>query len=332
MPTRAKQKKKVPKPRTKVRYGIAEWYGRSFVRLTPDDRQELARVQAVEKGKRPHFTCPFRSTPESRVPCTKAGGVCSLRHYELHEETGRITWPTRKGGNLATICPHRFKQGGLIYGWIGEEVLGCPDPLIVGEVGFLEQETPAGGDKAGGAYLEDVGRIDNVLVHPSRVPLHWVPLEIQAVYFSGPSMSKEFAALRASHKNAPPFPAAIRRPDYRSSGPKRLMPQLQIKVPTLRRWGKKMAVVVDLGFFLALGSMDDVRDISNCDIAWFVVDYDESGGEFTLKREFVRMTTLERAVEGLTGGNPVTLSLFERRIREKLAGKYPGTEASANLD
>jgi hypothetical protein len=93
-----------------------------------------------------------------------------------------------------------------------------------------------------------------------------------------------------------------------------------------------MAVVVDLSFFVALGSMDDVRDISNCDIAWFVVDYDESEDEFALKREFVRMTTLERAVEGLTGGNPVSLSLFERRIREKLAGKHPGTEATANLD
>ena len=182
------------------------------MRLTPDERQELARVQALEKGKRPHLACPFRSTAEDRVLCAKAGGVCSLRHYELHEETGRISWPAGKGGNLVTICPHRFKQGGLIYRWVGEEVLGCPDPLVVGEVGFLEQESPAGRGEVGGAYLEDVGRIDNVLVHPSRVPLHWVPLEIQAVYFSGPSMSREFTALRVSHRSALPFPVAIRRP------------------------------------------------------------------------------------------------------------------------
>jgi hypothetical protein len=108
------------------------------------------------------------------------------------------------------------------------------------------------------------------------------------------------------------------------------MPQLQIKVPTLRRWGKKMTVLVDHSFFAALGSMDDVHDISNCDIAWFVVDYDESGGEFALEPSFVRMTTLERAVEGLTGGTPVSLSLFEQRIREKLAEKYPGAEANPN--
>ena len=91
-----------------------------------------------------------------------------------------------------------------------------------------------------------------------------------------------------------------------------------------------MAVVVDRSFFAALGSMDDVSDVSNCDIAWFVVDYDESGGEFALRRGLVRMTTLERAVEGLTGGNPVSQSLFEQRVREKLPGKYPGVEAKPN--
>ena len=116
-----------------------------------------------------------------------------------------------------------------------------------------------------------------------------------------------------------PFPALMRRPDYRSSGPKRLMPQLQTKVPTLRRWGKKMAVVVDRSFFNALGKMEDVRDISNCDIAWFIVSFDESTDPIKLVRESVCFTTLERAVEGLTGGVPVTLDEFEKRIKEKAA-------------
>ena len=332
MPMQAKEKKRARKPGIKTRYGIGEWYGRSFVRLAPEDRRQLARVQIMEKARRPDFVCPFRSAPGNQVLCTKRGGVCSLRHYQLEEQTQRVSWPTGEASHLVTTCPHRFKQGGLIFSWIGENLLGCRDPLIVGEVGFLEQESvPSRGD-ARPADAEDVGRIDNVLAHPARDPLHWTALEIQAVYFSGPSMSRQFRALRKSRSNALPFPVAIRRPDYRSSGPKRLMPQLQIKVPTLRRWGKKMAVVVDHSFFAALGSMDDVHDVSNCDIAWFVVDYDESGGEFALKPAFMRMTTLERAVEGLTGGNPVSLSLFEQRIREKLAEKYPGAEANPNPD
>ena len=238
--------------------------------------------------------------------------------------------PSGDGSHLVTTCPHRFKQQGLIFTSIAETLLGCPEPLIVGEVGFLEQETISTRGNAKATDGEDVGRIDNVLVHPTRDPLQWTALEIQAVYFSGPSMSSEFTAIRKSRAKGLLFPAATRRPDYRSSGPKRLMPQLQIKVPTLRRWGKKMAVVVDRSFFAALGSMDDVGDISNCDIAWFVMDYDESPGEFALKPAFVRMTTLERAVEGLTGGNPVSLSLFEQRVREKLAEKYPGVGAKPN--
>jgi len=322
-----KEKNRAGQPRIKTRYGIGEWYGRSFVRLSSEERRELARVQALEKRKRPQFACPFRSTPPNQTVCAKPGGVCSLRLYQIDEETERVSVPSGDGSHLVTTCPHRFKQGGLIFSWVAETLLGCPQPLIVGEVGFLEQETVTTRGNAKAADAEDVGRIDNVLVLPARDPLHWSALEIQAVYFSGPSMSKEFSAITKWRRKGLPFPAAIRRPDYRSSGPKRLMPQLQIKVPTLRRWGKKMAVVVDRSFFAALGSMDDVSDVSNCDIAWFVVDYDESSGEFILGPGFVRMTTLERAVEGLTGGKPVSLTLFEQRIREKLAEKYPAAEA-----
>ena len=79
-----------------------------------------------------------------------------------------------------------------------------------------------------------------------------------------------------------------------------------------------MAVVVDEGFFGALGKMDEVRHVSNCDIAWFVVRYDETGGNAALQPSFVRLTTLERAVEGLTGGYPVSLETFEERIRSKI--------------
>src|SRR5262249_29127554 len=75
---------------------------------------------------------------------------------------------------------------------------------------------------------------------PNADPLRWCALEIQAVYFSGKSMGREFAAIAQHEGLAIPFPAAHRRPDYRSSGPKRLMPQLQIKVPHCdgggRRW------------------------------------------------------------------------------------------------
>lgn len=217
--------------------------------------------------------------------------------------------PGGDDGNLRTVCPNRFLQDDLIYRWIGQTILGVPSPNIVGQVGFLEKEDSS----------DDVGRIDSILVAPDVAPLHWCALEIQAVYFSGKSMKSEWQAIAAHGGGGVLFPVGHRRPDYRSSGPKRLMPQLQIKVPSLRRWGKKMAVVIDRSFWLALGHMDEVSHVSNCDIAWFVVRYDESEGDARLTPDQVHLTTLERAVEGLTAGLPVSLERFEQRIQKKLS-------------
>ena len=79
-----------------------------------------------------------------------------------------------------------------------------------------------------------------------------------------------------------------------------------------------MAVVIDEAFFRELGKMDEVRHPSNADIAWFVVSLREGASTATLEPAFVRLTTLERAVEGLTAGIPVTLPEFEARIKLKL--------------
>jgi len=205
----------------------------------------------------------------------------------------------------------------MIYRWIGETLLGTDCAVPLGQVGFLEQLAARDGSSAGGTRRV-VGRIDNVLVRPDTATLEWCAVETQAVYFSGDTMATEFAALRGHAGPALPFPAGKRRPDYRSSGPKRLLPQLQIKVPSLSRWGRRVAVVVDDGFFRALGPMNQATDLSNADIVWFVVRYEATGGEMHLRPAFTHMTTLERAVEGLTAAKVVTRETFETRIREKL--------------
>ncbi|HXP86474.1 MAG TPA: NotI family restriction endonuclease [Bryobacteraceae bacterium] len=296
-------------PKDQFRFGIGEWYGQSFVHLTTEQRSSYAHLQALDKKARPAQPCPFRGGG-----CSKTGGVCSLRLYHREGATGHVLPADGDRGRLRATCPNRFLERALIFSWIGDVLLGTKEPGVVAEVGFLEAERT---DEESGEG-DDVGRIDHVLVHPAADPMRWCALEIQAVYFSGASMGAEFAMLRHHVDEGVPFPSGHRRPDDRSSGPKRLMPQLQIKVPSLRRWGKKMAVVVDEGFFGALGKMDEVKDVSNCDIAWFVVRFHEAGGNAVLEPSFVRLTTLERAVEGLTGGNPVSLETFEARIRAKL--------------
>lgn len=80
-----------------------------------------------------------------------------------------------------------------------------------------------------------------------------------------------------------------------------------------------MAVVVDNAFWKSLGTMQRTSHISNADIVWFVVEYERpTRGRHRLKPHEAVFTTLEHAVEGLTGGIPVSLEQFEHAIREKL--------------
>jgi Restriction endonuclease NotI len=250
--------------------------------------------------------------------CTKPGGVCSLQLYT--DRNGLVEPVEGDKGMLRALCPYRFHQSNTVFQHIGERLLGDPMPALAGEVGFLESTGNL--DSAQG---EDVGRIDMILVKsnaPDSQPMQWAAVEIQAVYFSGREMSIEFRHI-AEAKGAVSMAQEARRPDYRSSGPKRLMPQLQIKVPTLRRWGKKMAIVVDMPFFQSMGAMQTVPHVSNADIVWFLVDFVDQKGVHEKVLTVVQevYTTLESSIEGLTGGTAVSLDEFEARIKSKTDGR-----------
>ena len=307
--------------RPQHRFGIGEWYGNSFVNLSHEERKYFAEIQQNPQADVP--PCPFLSTKDNPRPCSKhhKGGVCSLRSYE---QAGELVRVNPAGSTLRATCPNRFEEGGAVYRWIGEVLLDNPDAVPVGQVPFLERVPTMGGHEV--SEGEGVGRIDNVLIVPDTTPLQWCAVEIQAVYFSGDKMANDFRAIRRAHGDSLPFPAGRRRPDYRSCGPKRLMPQLQIKVPTLRRWGKKMAVVIDEDFINNMGRMRTVTDLSNADVAWFVVRFDEKSGTPRLTRGTVYFTELEAAVLGLIAGKPVTRQVFEERIVTRLPqfGSNPG--------
>lgn len=287
------------------RYGTGELYGFDFTALSPERIRELSTAPARTT------TCPFKPRQEGKsVPvCTKSGGVCSLRQLSK-DRNAQVTGV----GDPVTTCPNRFLEGKLVSQWVGETLLGTSTPLVVSELPFLMGDI----QEEEGAEPDAVGKIDEILVHREGDRLHWCALEFQAVYFSGGKMEHDFAVMRNWDGPGVPFPQKHRRPDFRSSGPKRLMPQLQIKVPTISRWGKKMAVVIDRAFWESLGEMREVKEISNCDIVWFVVSFTPSNGRFTLTRHEVHCTTLDSAVEGLTGGTPMSLERFEDQIRARL--------------
>ena len=286
--------------RISKRYGAAELFGRAVSRL---DAKEL---RLLTSSSHRNMTCPFKP---DRKTCHKQGGVCSLALYERQpDESVSIS------GSPITTCPSRFLESEIVTRWVGETLLGTSSPRVVSEVGFLMAS-----DDREVSSDDEVGSIDNVLVRTDGNRIEWCALEKQAVYFSGGKMEADFLTMRKWTGSGLPFPEKQRRPDFRSSGPKRLMPQLQTKVPTLRRWGKKMAVVVDKAFWDSLGGMRRTKNLSNADIIWFVLDYDgPTRGRYILKTGETIFTTLENAVEGLTGGTPVSLEQFEQSIKKKL--------------
>lgn len=334
------------------RFHIGEWYGFPFLDLPEAERvalsrhkvgghimkkDELERLEKLEtkraergltrheekrltvlrnklaKQKEHERPCPFR-TDSTHPVCTKPGGVCSLQL--LTDDGGVIAPANGERGMVRALCPYRFHQDDTIFQHIGARLLDNRNPIKIGEVGFLRSTGNL--DSLPDA---DVGYIDMILASPpdrGGAPLEWVAVEIQAVYFSGPEMSKEFRHIQDTN-GALSMAQSNRRPDYRSSGPKRLMPQLQIKVPTLRRWGKKMAVVVDVPFFRSMGKIPRVMHVSNADIVWYLVAFTQPAGGGRRRLEVVDevYTTLEDSIAGLTGGVPVPLPDFEQRIIAK---------------
>jgi len=304
----SERKEAVPQG-TAPTYSIGEWYGQGFEKLSPIERYSLARSLAKSGGhlKAP---CPFLAGAD----CNKKGGVCSLRNYEESSEAGVAFC----SGPLVTTCPRRFQEDGLIFQWVGEVILGTRTPIVLREIPFLEDSGVGSRTGSKKKHRKYVGKIDNVLVNPSRSPLDWCALEQQAVYFSGDAMTLEFQTLSRKNFESLPLPSGRRHPDWRSSGPKRLLPQLQTKVRRIRTWGKKMAVVVDEAFFESLAGMKLEEHVSNAEILWFVVGYEPAPRGWRLvPRRFVS-TMLDSSVDALTGGKPLSKEAFELLLQSKL--------------
>lgn len=235
--------------------------------------------------------------------CSKRGGVCSIREYEEGADgsvAGAVAPPV-------IVCPARFHDRDLLVRWLAEIV------------GFEESETrvatevPFMVSTAGDARA--AGKID-LVVAAERERLEWHALEVQAVYFSGPSMDHEFHAVRDATGPAAPFPVKRRRPDWRSSSAKRLAPQLEIKGPSVVRWQAKLALAVDRAFFDAVSgpSTAPLTDLDAGDVIWLVPEFDEG----RLVRGHWEILTLRESVEKLLAARPTSRAEFENQLRAKL--------------
>jgi hypothetical protein len=317
-----------------ARYGIAEWFGRDISSLTPEERQcfgRLAAKQDEDGSLAGAEACPFLATLIPGARCNKSGGVCSFRKYT----SGGASVV---GDKVVTMCPNRFLQSAgsekSLFRWISERMLDIPNATVIKETPFLRNTAKprSSSEPANGMNVEakdhekKAGRIDWILVNQATMNAgdpDWCAVETQAIYFSGDKMRLEFDAY-AQQPSPILYPVGNRRPDYRSSGPKRLWPQLDVKVPVLRNWGKKVVVVVDRFFYNQMNTLvdpypharSDKARRDNADVAWFIVDYDDS---LHLRAGEVIFTSLDISRAALNATEPMSKADFTDALKNVMS-------------
>jgi hypothetical protein len=215
--------------------------------------------------------CRFRDGPCNKSSKTDPIGICSVSD----------------GKEAASLCPVRFLEGGRIFQDAARIAFGDSASFaIFPEIRILQVPDPKKRSS-----LKKIGKVDFVLgkIVDNEV-VDFCAVEVQSAYFSGTetrSALKYFIANR-NFGTLDTF----RRPDFRSSAQKRLIPQLQLKVPVFRRWGKKFFVVVDTQFF---NSLPDFRTTSpaNSELTWLVYSLANYQGAY--KMQDVKLTYTEWA-------------------------------------
>ncbi len=129
--------------------------------------------------------------------------------------------------------------------------------------------------------MKKIGKVDFVLGKVDADTItDFCAVEVQAAYFSG---TETRSALRhfIENRHFGVF-GTFRRPDFRSSAQKRLIPQLQLKVPVFRRWGKKFFVVVDTQFFRSLPEFRTTTP-ANSEVTWLVYPLERADESYRMR-------------------------------------------------
>jgi Restriction endonuclease NotI len=247
--------------------------------------------------------CRFKNGPCNKSSKTDPIGICSVSD----------------GSEAASLCPVRFLDDGRIFRDAARIAFGEGSQFaIFAEIRILQVPDPKKSDS-----LKKIGKVDFVLgkIIDDEVT-DFCAVEVQAAYFSGTetrSALKHFMANK-DFGNLDTF----RRPDFRSSAQKRLIPQLQLKVPVFRRWGKKFFVIVDSQFFRSLPKFRTTTP-ANSELTWLVYPLLRQGEAYQMQDVQATYTEWADVETSLREGRAPDPSEIIEELQLKFAPKGKAT-------
>lgn len=260
---------------------VAEVFGHPV-----DSDAEAAKQARAERS------CPFKGGR-----CTKGGlanplGICSYR----------------SGSLVGTVCPRRFEEGNRMFVDAARLAFGKDARVaVVPEVRVL---------KTSSKESKKIGKVDFMLVRLDRADKFtsdFCALEVQSVYMSGESMKGAVARFLDTGSFGQDDQ---RRLDPRSSAQKRLAPQLALKVPVFRRWGKKFFVAIDSFLYGHLPSFRKEQDIGNSELTWLVYSFACTETSYAMQTPDVHFSIWDEVVEALREGIAPTTDEVVREIEK----------------
>ena len=237
-------------------------------------------------------------------PCAIRGNNCAKQSRNNPLSICSFT----DGQSATVVCPVRFLEKGKMFKSAANIAFGAGVSCVaVPEFHLLEVVRKGRKSK--------IGKVDFLLVKmEAGAAVDFAPLEVQAVYISGNSIRPAYEHYLESGQLSE---GSMRRPDFRSSAQKRLMPQLALKVPIFRRWNKRFFVAVDQTFFNALPPLKE-RSVGNSEITWLVYDFQrQQHGGFEMQAPTVIHTIWDDVQEALREGEPPEREDLLRQLTKK---------------
>lgn len=264
-----------------------------FGAISDMDETAIARFLTAVKVRRTDSPYAPMRCPFSGTACSKPEPICSI---------------SKRGAadTLVSVCPKRLTLS--------------PDIVKA-----LLQSCNLGQDEAQGILLPEfelnsaIGRLDFVLVNERT--RDWAAIEVQTVYCSGSSMKEGLSTPKISQG----LIVDAGRPDFKSSGPKRLIPQLLSKVPALQPGKHPLIVVVDAWWYRQAPRLKALIDSrvaqkasytqSEHGVVWAVLDAQQ---DKPAELKFLAPTSLQESLDALTDNEPIDEAGTAARIKARL--------------